>query len=179
MADQLKTVEQRVFGGAIQSEIVLSDQLQRAKHPHRILLETQLRIADRTDDPGADIANPLPGVVDQLGPDGIVKQSVDGEIAPPCILLRRSEFIVGEDHVFRQVLRRPAVRAQLPLRRRLAEGAHFKDAAHLLRSRGSGNIVVFRRAAEQQVADRPADDICFKTGVLKLGNQTDDMVCNR
>ena len=54
-----------------------------------------------------------------------------------------------------------------------------EDAAHLLRSRGSGNIVVLRRAAEQQVADRPADDIRFKTGVLKLGNQTDDMVCNR
>ena len=205
VADQRQHGEERVFRRRVEGEVVLPDQLERAEHPHRILLEAEARVADRPHHAGTDVVDPLSGEVDEFRPDRIVKEGVDREVAPPGILFGGSEGVVGENHVLRQLLVLPPVRPHRRVFRggSLPEGAHFKefaavadmhqpepfaddpgrpaaeDVAHLLRRRRGGDVVVLGAAAEQQVADRPADDIGFESGILQRGNEFDDAIFDR
>ena len=139
-----------------------------------VLLETVVRISDRADNSGAQIAHPA-DQIDQLVGDRIVKHSVDSEVAAIRIFLdcakayRRRTASVG---VF-------GVSAKGRDFDRLAVGEHYADHAELLSDRDGavehskhnfgarvgGDVVILGLDAEDSIAHTSAGENGAKAGI--------------
>ena len=84
-----------------------------AQDPHRVLAHAHVRIADRPDEPRRQIRLPA-HVVDDTAFVHVVEEPVDGEVAPPGVLLRAAEHVVVPDE---QVLGKVGELVQRALRK--------------------------------------------------------------
>ena len=164
----------------------LGREARAAQHAHRVLAVARDRIADQPQPPRLDVGDAADVVPHLLG-GGIEVKRVDGEIAAQRILRLGAEDVVRQES---SVLIGCVVAG---LQR--AESRHFdglgagqnvdqpeaaaddegasEQRLDLLRCRVGGEIEVFGRDSEQQVAHRAADDEGFEACLLELA---DDVV---
>ena len=200
MDNELNAFRDRRFRFRIHCEIILPDELQGAQNADGVFFKPQDGIADRTDGFCRQVLHAHPCVVHDFVVDRIIENRVDGEIAPPCVFFRSAEFVVLKDHVlgslfpgtaqFCLVLRALAERAdlndfpvvvQVNQTETLADDQDMAVPEYFLdlfgRRRG-GKVVILRLTVQQEVADRAADNVCFVTCVLELGNDFDNVRCD-
>src|SRR5713226_4930683 len=131
----------RVEDRRIDGEIETRGESDRPEHAHRVLANTLVRVANRPYDPDCEVLESA-DVVDNGERRDVVEERVDGEVAPECIFLWRSEGVVPVDE-------------QLPLRRRG------------IRS-GDGDLDDLLTKADVREAKPPADDPAVSEQPLDL-----------
>ncbi len=89
--------DQRLAGLFCHREAELGGKPHRPQHPHRVFLETDLRIADGADDAGVEVGEAA-GVVDDREIGDIVGKRVDGEVAAQGVLFGGAVDVVPQDH---------------------------------------------------------------------------------
>ena len=166
-------------GRGIDREVHARGEAGSAQDAQMVLLETVVRISDRADNSGAQIAHPA-DQIDQLVGDRIVKHSVDSEVAANRIFLdcakayRRRTASVG---VF-------GVSAKGRDFDRLAVGEHYADHAELLSDRDGavehskhnfgarvgGDVVILGLDAEDSIAHTSAGENGAKAGIDQTAN---------
>jgi hypothetical protein len=152
-------------------------ELDRPHHADRILLEADVRVADRADEAHPEVFEAA-DVVDDRKVADVVEEAVDGEVPPERVLARRSERVLrplqqlgsGGGLVSRRLLRPPAKRRDLD---DLAFGEEdvgepeppadetrvAKQPANGLRGRVRADVEILGNAAEKQISDAPADQV--------------------
>src|SRR5579875_59876 len=161
----------RRLGRGLKLEIEPRTQPERANHPHRILAQPDLWIADRAHDSRPQISDAA-DVIDHLECPDVVEERVHREVAPKCILLRSAEGVVVADQQLAVI---DGVFAAAP------EGRHLdvlrsdedmyapkapadktrvaEQCAHLMRMRGSCDVEVLGTPPQHQVAHAAADQV--------------------
>ena len=164
----------------------LGREARAAQHAHRVLAVARDRVADQPQPPRLDVRDAADVVPHLLG-GGVEVERVDGEIAAERILCLRAEDVIRQ----KSSVLIGCVVAGL----QGAEGCHLdglgsgqnvdqpeaaaddecppEQRLDLLRCRVGGEIEVFGRDPEQQVAHRAADDEGFEACLLELA---DDVV---
>ena len=156
-----------------------------AQHADRIFAQPDIRVADRSDDAGAQILESA-DVIDDRERRDVVDERVDGEVAPERVLLGSAEGVVVMDQVLAfgrgGIGRGDAVLHDLFARRHLtAEGGDLddlraeldvrepeapaddpavaKELLDLVRMRRCPDVEILWAAADEQVANAAADEI--------------------
>ncbi len=173
----------RLLRLALDAEAQAPGELAGAQHPHRVLAEAQVRIADRPHQPAPEVDDAV-DVVDHREVGDVVEQGVDGEVAAEGVLARRAVGVVAGDQ---QVARLGLLLARLGV---AAEGRDLDRAAlvevdvdqpeapaddarvreqapDLVRPRVGADVEVLRRAAEHQVAHAAAHQVGLVAGVVQ------------
>ena len=149
-------------------------ELDGAHHPHRVLAEADVGIADHAHQAVGEVADAA-DVIDDREIGDVVEERIDGEVAAPRVLQRRAErVVVGDQQVLgvfglRRALRLAAERRDLH-RHVLKEDVHQAEAAaddaavaeepaDLHRMRVGGDVEVLGRPVHQQVAHAAAAEI--------------------
>ncbi len=172
--------------GAVDLEIQLGGESQRAQHPYRILAVAVRRLADRPQQSFLSVGEAT-DVIDQRIAAMIVVQPVDGEIAAPRVVGPRAEDIIAEQPSAGGspgrrdfAVLRVGVRTVSRHLDHLAAHAHVResetapyqartaeDLLHLLRARIGGDVVVLGLTIEKQIADATADKLGLKAGLVE------------
>ncbi len=165
-------------GRRLDREIEPRRKTRRAQDAQMVLLEAVVRIANRADDSGAQIAHPA-DQIDQAVGYRIVKHPADSEVAADCVFLDRAEahrrgpaavgiFGVGaERRDFEQVVvDQHADHAELCADR---DGTveHF---LHDLGPRVGGDVVILGLDAEHAIAHTSAVENGDKAGINQTAN---------
>ena len=172
----------RRVGPGFDVEVELAREPDGAKDAHRILAHSDLRIADGPHLPQPHVAKPA-DEVDHPSFGDVVEQPVDGEVAPPRVLLRGAEDVVIADEEvvlllalgtgLDRVLQFAGVGAEggdlhdlpaLEVHVRQAEppadeAAVPEDTPHLARQRAGRDVEVLGRPARQEISDAAADQV--------------------
>jgi hypothetical protein len=86
-ADRVAIALDRGRGVGLDHEAESDGVLERPHHPHRVLLEAEVRVADGPDDARVEVVDAA-DVVDHREVRDVVEQRVDGEVSTPRVLLR-------------------------------------------------------------------------------------------
>ena len=172
LADLAAPAQERIPRPALEAEVEARGELDRAQDPHRILLEPDVRIADRADQLGIEIGQPTDVVDDLLALD-VVEQPVDREVAAARVLGLGAEHVVAADQqiVIVLVARVGAERRgldDLGAEEHVGEAksppddpAIAKRRLDLVGRRAGRDIEVLRRFRDEQIANTAADQICL------------------
>ncbi len=136
--DEAAVGQQRGVRLGVEGEAQRGGEAHRSDHPDGILDEALVRVADGTDAAVLDVLVAA-DVVDDGEVVNVVEEGVEGEVAPPGVLLRRSEHVVAQDLAVLALddagqSRRQLCRSGVRLGRRVvgvidgrAEGGHLHD----------------------------------------------------
>src|SRR6185369_637880 len=180
-ADCTDPVRRGLDGGkglGLDLKIELGGQPHGAEQPQMVLGEPVARSADGADQPGLQIRFASHPIVQRL-PDGIVEQTVDGEIAA-----KRIGPGIAEGYFPRTasvlVVAFGAKSSDLKLMAAFQDHQHPELASDrdgaleylfdLFRQGRGGDIVIDRSAAEQEITNAPADPEGGETGRLQAAH---------
>ena len=152
-----------------------------AQHAHRVLAQARHRRADQLQAPRADVGDAADVVPHFLG-RRVEVERVDREVAPRRVLGLRAVDVVGKQPAvlvgrvvagLRGAKRRDLDRFRPDMDVDEPESAADDEGAaeqrlHLLRARVGGDVEILGLDAEQEVADRAADDERLEAGVVQL-----------
>ena len=95
IAHQFGQAGDRLACAGVDGKTELGGKTHRAQHAHRVFAVTPFRVADHAHGLGADVGDALV-VIDHDLRGRVIKQRVDGEVAPRGIIFLRAEDIVAQ-----------------------------------------------------------------------------------
>ena len=186
-AQQWGQFADRLEGVLLDTEVQLGREAHCAQHAHGVFLVAVRRVADQPQQAVANIVHAV-GVIENALADRVVVQGVDGEVAALRVFFQGAVYVVTQDATT-GVMRRTVAVILVIFRMRGTEGSDFDDftaemhmdqleaaandaritelGTDLFRGSAGGNVEVFRRNAQHQVADAATDQVGLVTGSLQ------------
>ena len=169
------------------AKVEFGGETHRAQHAHRVFLVAVGRVTDQPQQAVAHVMHTV-GVIENALADRVVVQGVDGEVAALRVFFQGAVHVVTQDAAT-GIVRRTVAVALIVFRVRGAEGGDFDDltaemhvdqleaatndarvaelGTDLFGSGTGGDVEVFRRDAQHQVADTATDQVSLVAGALQ------------